>query len=1046
MSEITLQSITTNRRTTQTPPFYVGAVAMTESGYLTPHLVTSHEELETIFGEDTLYLDSYKSFIDNDIPVCLLPLLSRESKYNRCSLRLSNGKIKASYPKYGKSYTARSISNIIRTDFVESDLDDTNSIKVTHNLKFYPKVLVETKNQYGVYVEIHPKMVYSDGSIKFTFDSRIGGSIIIEQLPDLDSSEDHIKILHFGKLGESGVTYSLDVDLKYPVIPEVVITKCNCTDGSITTHLGEKVDGNITLTSDNKLHINVGDEENNRYRVDIREIPPTMMSSRELIELDLRGDLVIPHDENRHPILKTTLNSQDVTLRVVYHSNSMVALDLEKSDESSYVSPNRLITRYNIIKSESAFDLTRLFSNQTMFNLILDFSEVPYSELIKHHANDYELGNYILIQTPTDTAIICSSKYSGVGTSYYNSYARIQTKIGIGEDDYTRKLSTISQLKDDWNTRYSNTCYDIVDLLIDFVTKFIKNNPLKRDQYKEYVDLDPWKQRFVEQSYIEDFWLATNHEVGVILESILGEVTSDMEFSDTWMIKMIKNLGLDTTTLLFEYASPIQDLNDYRLPGLSVRSDIWLTQDKLASFSEESKVVDFYSKIKGPAGNKIWIEIVEDRTYKGIYDLTISNDVIHENYTVHLVNHNYEVESIFLGDVSDKSALVEVFVFNYLDPKGKWIFDKFYNELDYIDKDGLPIPHDGDRVRDPKELVLPEGVYYLNRVTDEEYDLNSWKLSFDTFKTSDWYPDLFLVDHVYNDVEFLTLVEDLVEFKSDPNQSIFSQAVINLGTEQLNPEWYKLDSQGTRRLPGNNNRMLYCYGPIFIDDVEYPSYFPYVLNIIKQKYLDIPNDIKMYYDPFSLQEDNAVILKDDLSGRVVHVGVVEIVVSNKYIKLRVSHINESDEILYGVISDDYTKLSIVESFESDTVLETYTILSTVQFLDNNRINYLMYDNLRYYYKTLKEQLHQPNKFIVQFITSKYTREVYSIRHELTGISAVKLYNILTELNNGLLRKLPLVGSSKVDFKIKGDTANITFTVTIPSLINKEYKINFILNI
>lgn len=51
MSKVKLQSITSIHQTSEYQPFYIGSIIDSESGYLIPKLITSTQQIDTIFGD-----------------------------------------------------------------------------------------------------------------------------------------------------------------------------------------------------------------------------------------------------------------------------------------------------------------------------------------------------------------------------------------------------------------------------------------------------------------------------------------------------------------------------------------------------------------------------------------------------------------------------------------------------------------------------------------------------------------------------------------------------------------------------------------------------------------------------------------------------------------------------------------------------------------------------------------------------------------------------------------------------------------------------------
>lgn len=104
MSILKLGGISSTSTINKTPNFYLASVIHSQSGFTYPKLVSTVDELDTFFG-DFRYYNMYREFILNDIPVLLIPVLTKSSIYNKCSLRLSDNKdFQVTHPVIYKDY------------------------------------------------------------------------------------------------------------------------------------------------------------------------------------------------------------------------------------------------------------------------------------------------------------------------------------------------------------------------------------------------------------------------------------------------------------------------------------------------------------------------------------------------------------------------------------------------------------------------------------------------------------------------------------------------------------------------------------------------------------------------------------------------------------------------------------------------------------------------------------------------------------------------------------------------------------------------------
>ena len=199
------------------------------------------------------------------------------------------------------------------------------------------------------------------------------------------------------------------------------------------------------------------------------------------------------------------------------------------------------------------------------------------------------------------------------------------------------------------------------------------------------------------------------------------------------------------------------------------------------------------------------------------------------------------------------------------------------------------------------------------------------------------------------------------------------------------------------------------------------------------------------YEPFRLVPGNSIHIKRYVDIEIS--GIIEKRVGN-YVKVNYLETNRKGEstlkVLHGEIESD--KINILQSSNSNIVTETLNIENDVKgFLNKKHINYLNLDNLKYFYKTLSETPGQRSIFIVQFILSKYTREILQIRNELIGLTRLMVMRKLEYINSKCMRLIPLIVSSELESNFSGNSIQVTYTVLLSTIINKEYKLNFVLD-
>jgi hypothetical protein len=209
--------------------------------------------------------------------------------------------------------------------------------------------------------------------------------------------------------------------------------------------------------------------------------------------------------------------------------------------------------------------------------------------------------------------------------------------------------------------------------------------------------------------------------------------------------------------------------------------------------------------------------------------------------------------------------------------------------------------------------------------------------------------------------------------------------------------------------------MLYFYEDMTIDDIKYPSYYPYIEHIIRGKVLKIPTE-NILADRTELKIGNALLycgqpyLIDDISE-----------------------------------SGNY----VVESADGDVrVLTDIRVEKMDSLLDEFRINYLKYNNLYYYYVNMYEKINQPSLFITQFCCSKVSRAMYDWgRGMISATHSQRLY-IVQSVISRLISCMEYTSGIKYQIDDDWDNrkSNITTTLTMKGLVNKVYTVNFMLNL
>lgn len=1121
MSKITLGSINT-KRSTSSIDNYVGTIINSEAGYSVPKIMQSTQLMKSIYGEFP-YWREYESLIDNDLPVCILPIVTRESPYNRASIRFSNGLVQVSYPKYKKEYTKVTIGNVITIVFNSKDIKD-NSFTFTYDLKYYPKIAVNLFDNVGYATEVYPTIRYTETTITIIFNdldpaydiNNLSGSVTIEQYPELDAFRGKywdIKYFELPNESEDGSAFKFWVDTI--AIPEVVVTDENGELVEIETIVDNKKsetpDGDYRYA----VHIIPSVYTEGRYRIDYRVIPDRLLSVQ-----STHGEVTrVDHASNHYPIFKIDKRGDEYYEAIrgeVISPNKMY----------SYITLNELascIIRYNLVLSESDFNFELLSNNQSIMNTILDFTNVSIDDL-KYEGDITDTSNYIIIKNMSRNVLISTGHYVNVSTTYYNTNSVIYTKtynldqLPLMQDAYLDKLvensiitttdfmyaskssiikylaglndpDTIYELikswigdyykqltKDDlinnihkqYNVQFQNSCLNINELVHNSLAKYLNKVNWKSivDQFDHQVFLDQIKEEIIEYIYIEDYWLLPNKIVANIVTDLLAKYDGvDIKLSTDALLTDIDAYDFKCEKLLFEYSVPVSDMNFYHMQGLGYSSNDNLTYDKLCEYSEGDKVVEFYSKVKGNTGKNIKLTISKVNFYPQIYNVNITNGVIYEDYTVRLYDvGDLPVDSIFITDINKVSELVEVSIYNYILDDERLINSIDFNEYDDPDKynqafeltKGL-----NGKLRSLDQLTLPIGTFYLNRITDENWDINDLLNTIEILKSSDYYPDLFIVDELPNKWSYNNDILKLVDWNNDIDQSIFSQALINIRGK---------DICNKMKFTSQNNRLMYFYGDLAQNYVKYPLLYKYIINIINGSYLTKPVG-NFLYDEFEFAVGNYIILTDkynrqlscrieksagnylllsyvQYSKNVTEGGIVEYLSETKNLNCIFDESTKHIKLIDEPYKDYYFDSKNNKYYYIDEISYNYdyTYDSPISYLVNNHINFLMYDNINYFYEKLAEPLQQSSIFAIRYATAKITRELYKIRHYLEGSDYLQVERQLKLVVDKCRRLVPIISSLDFDYDTSGNQIAVQVTANISSLTNKEYKMVYLLNV
>jgi len=972
MSIVSLNSIRTKSGSNQ-DDFYVSMIIDSKSGFLVPKLIRSTEDVDSFYG-DFSYSEMVKGFIREGIPVLLLPYITPTSKYNIPTLRFNKGSLPISNPKIDKTYKFMSLGVIYEYEFGPEVLTEDNKFIFHNPLPFNSVMTIESGG-----VEIFPPIMYEGDIITVLFPSRIRGTITIESLPQLESNPEYIKNY---SIPQGRIFFPIEKDSS----PEIVVVNSLGHSVKYTYELIESqsvTDCSLTIVNYNPYET---------YEATVRVIPKHLTSVREITE----AQTVIDHELDHYPKVKLTKNKLLSSGKVEYINKDSMIITLE--------SPEGTILKYNVITNQSSFDWKRIYSKEYSFNHILDFSKVADDDLLG--INGFK---YLIIRLNEDDHLISTKGVlpPWLYTTYYN-FRKI-----ISDDS---RESALSDIKDYIKSIVGPTnCIDIVDILNDFIDKL---SNYSTDHFSNFRE---WKLFVYGLMYSEDFWLLDNYSIYLILSKIFEilDYNDDKNDPDKFSrfvindsvndIKLeLENLNISRDKLLINHSLPTSNLNFYDFDGLKIYQDFNLSQDRLCELTENDKICEFQSKIKGPKGSDIKISLSKIPNFDYLYDLTISLGSKIEYFMIYVGEReiDYPSDSISLSDLSYNSELISSKVYDYTLTTGRVIDQRDFNVHKLEDE-----VYDPYRTKSANQLSLDDfvGDWNLSRVTEEFLNYNSVINSYLRLASSDYYPD-FLLEFNTNWDEYS---EYHLELLLQVSKVLSTQCLIKLNYKHLTYNYKKLFT---------DNRLLYFYDDLEIKGSNYCSFYPYVLNFIKSDYLKIISD-SIIYDKLLIKEGNGIIL-NGVPGRIT-----------KY---------ESGVIR---VEDDYGKV-VKGRLEGDTIVsdEIYNIESIEDYLKLNSINYLYYNNLYYYYKGILEDRIQENYFIVKFITSKISRVILENERKLKGVEISKFEIKMNSIIDRIRSILPIIKDLSYYYQITENKIELNIIVIIKSMINKELKLNYILNI
>lgn len=433
--------------------------------------------------------------------------------------------------------------------------------------------------------------------------------------------------------------------------------------------------------------------------------------------------------------------------------------------------------------------------------------------------------------------------------------------------------------------------------------------------------------------------------------------------------------------ILMRYEKPVPYYLTNHLEGLKVDTSSAYTERVLSFLTEDSRLVDFYSRIKGPKANKTWVSIERYTLLENSYVIRIWTEEYEELY---YINTDLSVDLTTLGQgfsriqkIDEESKLVSLKIYDYKLSTGEKIdkrdFDNREPFIPYTDY----TTHGELRVYN----LFPNEQYnsillQLGGAVDESPTFKSRLNNLKEFDSYEYFPDFFLEDlFIKEDLwkglkvdDFQTYLDTLFNYTVNH----YSQALVDFSSTFLN-EGYKLDTTYKQ------SRFLRFYGTLKQENETVCCFFPYIINFVNNDFLDIIET----------------------------------------------------EILYQLTDekDEYFR-ELTEELRTSLIKQ--------------RINFIDYDNIRYFYTNIREPLLDPS-FIIRFCISKLSREVKENDAQLIACPINKLNNRIQAIVDKVKRLIPLISVLNYKFTKDNHLLNLEFSMTLPKIVNQTFVLNITLN-
>lgn len=490
--------------------------------------------------------------------------------------------------------------------------------------------------------------------------------------------------------------------------------------------------------------------------------------------------------------------------------------------------------------------------------------------------------------------------------------------------------------------------------------------------------------------------------------------------------------GLDqlhTLRLALRYKNPIVAPYFTNIDGLDTYSKSFYDNDQVATATENRKLIEFYSKIKGDRGSntKISITPIEDAVM--VYRIDVINGGISESFNVSTIPPidgfaYYDPDEYkYIDSINQDSELIGVRFFNYhnvvKDDNGVVLVDEYLSpdevttdisELsDIIDNQEEQSSELSRELAKYESRSLPDtsklegsedGYISLDRYLIEYPSSEDMFNTIDVLDESDWYPDLFLIHDLNfgkDSVKFLNRVNDYcTSHKTQALIRVNEMNLTDLNSFMMVTGLFTSD-EALKGIDGS--RLLTFFEDISIDGVSYPCFYPYIPNILQSKFLEIPQD-RLIYDKIPRKFTQYVVDYD-----------------------------ENHNPIYNYPDTARNPLPVIDG----------------EFLKSLGINYFDYNNLYYNYKAIREINPSPDFHII-YCTSKISRTFLDNSDELINCEPRLFESKVSELIRKAKNLLPLVDDVTFTYTSDGNRYDIEVSVTIAKLVNKKFVFNITLNI